>query len=67
MMEYQNVINLLDDTENQLCKFKIGNCAKINDELQRIYNVNSDIEFKTSIIRLNLCDHNYYTLCIHLG
>ena len=49
MMEYQNVINLLDDTENQLCKFKTGNCGKINDEIRRIYNVNSDIEFKTSI------------------
>ena len=31
-MEYQNIINLLDDTTNQSCKFRTGNWVEINDE-----------------------------------
>ena len=31
-MEYQKVINLLDNTPNQTSKFKIKNWAEINDE-----------------------------------
>ena len=31
-MEYQKIINLLDDTTNQPFKFRIKNWVEINDE-----------------------------------
>ena len=31
-MEYQKIINLLDDTPNQPFKFRIKNWVEINDE-----------------------------------
>ena len=32
IMEYQKIINLLDDTANQLSKFRTRNRVEINDE-----------------------------------
>ena len=37
-MEYQKVINLLDNAPNQTSKFKIKNWVEINDESQGTYN-----------------------------
>ena len=31
-MEYQKIINLLDDTTNQPCKFITRNWVEVNDE-----------------------------------
>ena len=63
-MEYQKIINLLDDTTNQLSKFRTRNWIKINDESRGTYNVGIQIKFKTSTIRSNLCD--YRDACIHV-
>ena len=53
-MEYQKIINLLDDTTyNRPSKFRIRNWVEINDELRETYNDNSYIKFKTSMIRSN--------------
>ena len=57
-MEYKKIINLLNDTTNQTSKFRTRNWVEINDESQRTYNANSDIEFKISMIRSNLCDYS---------
>ena len=54
-MEYQKIINWLDDITNQSSKFKTKNWVEINYESKEKYN-NSDIRFKTSMIRLNLYD-----------
>ena len=40
-MEYQKMINLLDNTPNQPSRFKKENWIEINDDLQRTYNTNS--------------------------
>ena len=56
-MEHQKVISLLDDTTNQLSKFRTRNWAEINDESKGRYD-NSNIRFKTSMIRWNLCDYS---------
>ena len=56
-MEYQKIINLLDDTTNQPCKFRTRNLVEINDESNRKYD-NSNVNFKTSITRSNLCDYS---------
>ena len=58
-MEYQRIINLLDDTANQTSKFRTEYWVEINDESRGTYcNANSDIKFKTSMIRSNLCDYS---------
>ena len=52
-MEYQN-INVLNDTTNQPSKFRTRNWVEIHNESREMYNANSDIKFKTSMIRSNL-------------
>ena len=56
-MKYQNIINLLDNTPNQPSKFKTKNWVKINNDLRVTYNTNSQINFKTSMIKSSLCDY----------
>ena len=56
-MEYQKTINLLNDTMNQPSKFRTRNWVEINDESKGRYD-NSNIRFKTSMIRSNLCDYS---------
>ena len=56
-MEYQKIINLLDDTTNQQSKFRTRNWVEINDESKGRYD-NSNIRFKTFMIRSNLCDYS---------
>ena len=56
-MGYQKIINPLGDTTNQPSTFKTRNWIKINDESKGRCN-NSNIRFKTSMIRSNLC---YYS------
>ena len=36
-MEYQKIINLLDNTSNQPSKFKTKNWVEINDESRGMY------------------------------
>ena len=57
-------MNLLDDTRNQPSKFRGRNWLKINDGLQGTQNANSDIKFKTLMIKSMLC--NYSDAYIHV-
>ena len=56
-MEYQIVIHVLDETTNQLSKFRPRNWFETNDESKGGYD-NSNIRFKTFMIRSNLCDYS---------
>ena len=58
-MEYQKIINLLDDLANQPSENRTKNWVEINYESRGMY-VSNQIEFKTSMIRSNLCD------CVHV-
>ena len=40
-MEYQKIVNLIDDTSNQPSIFRTRNWVEINDESRGAYNVNS--------------------------
>ena len=40
-MEYQKIINLLDDTINQPSEFRTRNWVEINDESRGTYNVSN--------------------------
>ena len=55
-MEYQK-INLIDDASNQPSKFRTKNWVEINDESRGTYNVNSQIKFKTTMLKSSLCDY----------
>ena len=58
-MEYQKIANLIDDYEsNQPSKFKTRNWIEINDESRGAYNVNSQIKFKTTMLKSSLCDYS---------
>ena len=50
------MINLLDNTSNQLSKFRTKNWIEINDQSRGVYNTNSDIRFKTTMLKSSLCD-----------
>ena len=45
-MKDQKMANLLDNTSNQLCKFRTKNWVEINDESRGTYSVNRKINFK---------------------
>ena len=47
------MINLLEDTTNQLSKFRTRNWVELIDESKRKYD-NSNTEFETSMMRSNL-------------
>ena len=57
-MEYQKIINLLGNKPNQPTKFRTKNWIEINDESRGMFNTNSQIKFKTSMLRSSLCNYN---------
>ena len=57
-MEYQKIANLIDNTSNQPYKFRTRNLVEINDESRGAYNVNSQIKFKTAMLKSSLCDYS---------
>ena len=57
-MEHQKIINFLDNTPNELSKFRTRNSVEINDESQGTYNASKEIKLKISMIRSNLCDYS---------
>ena len=58
-MEYQKIINLLENTPSQPTKFRTKNWAETNNDSRGTYNTNSQVEFKTSVLRSSFCDCNY--------
>ena len=50
-MEYQDIANLPS-------KFRTKNWVEINDESRQTYKVNSQIKFKTTMLKSSLCDYN---------
>ena len=63
-MEYQKIINLLENRSNQPSKFRIKNWVEINDDAPRVYNNNSQIKFKNSMLKSTLCYYSYACLII---
>ena len=55
-MEYQKISNLLESTSDSLSKFRTRNWVETNDESRGNY-ANSDIRFKTTMLRSNVCDY----------
>ena len=58
-MEYQKIANMLDDNKsNQPSKFRTKNWVEINDKSRGTYNVNSEIKFKTTMLKSSLCNYS---------
>ena len=57
-MEYQNIINLLDNTPNQSSIFRTKNWVAANDDSRETYSVTGQTKFKTSMLRSRLCDYS---------
>ena len=57
-MEYQKIINLLENTPNEPTKFRTKNWVEKNRESRGTYNTNKQIRFKTSMLRTSLCDYS---------
>ena len=57
-MEYRKIINLLDNTSSQPSKFRTKNLVGINDKSRRTCNINSQIKFKTTMLKPSLCDYS---------
>ena len=58
-MEYQKRVNLIDhNTLNQPSKFRTRNLIEINDESRGAYNVNSQIKFKTTMLKSSLSGYS---------
>ena len=55
-MEYQKIINLLDNTANKPSKFRTKNWVEINDNIIGPYSTNNETRFKTSMLRSSLCN-----------
>ena len=47
---------MLDNTSSQSSKFRTKNWIEINDESRETYNTNSQIKFKTTMLKSSLCD-----------
>ena len=57
-MEYQKIINLLENTSNLPTKFRTKKWVEINDESRWTYKKDDQIRFKTSMLRSSLCDYS---------
>ena len=57
-MKYQKVINFLGNTSNQPTKFRTKNWVETNDVARRMYNTNSQIKFKISMLKSSLCGYS---------
>ena len=57
-MEYQKMVNLLDNTPNQPSKFMTKDFVEINDESHGTHTINSQIKFKTMMLKENLYDYS---------
>ena len=58
-MEYQKIAHFVDDgSSNQPSKFKTKNWDEVNDDSRGTYNVNSQIRFKTTMLKSSLYDYS---------
>ena len=57
-MVCQEIINLLGNAPNHLSKFRTKNWIEISGQSRGLSNTNSDIRFKTTMLKSSLCDYS---------
>ena len=55
-MEYQKIANLLENTSDNLLKFRTRNWVEVNDDSSST-STNTDVKFKSTMLKSNLCDY----------
>ena len=60
-MKYQKIIHLLDNTPNKPTRFRTKYLFEINDDLRGMYNKDSQLKFKTSMLKSILWDYFIFT------
>ena len=63
-MEYQKIINMLDNTPNQPTKFRIKSWVEINRGSFGAYKTGGQIKWKTLMLRSSLCDYRHAYLLV---
>ena len=58
-MEYQKIINLLDNSPNQPSQSRLKDWVQINVDARGTHNTNNQIKSKTSMLKSSLCDYAY--------
>ena len=51
-------MNLLGNEWKQTSKFRTKNCVETNDESRGTHNVNSDIKFRTAMLKSRFCHYS---------
>ena len=59
--EYQKIINLLDNTSNQLSTLEQKKWIEIHDQSRGVHNTNNNIRFKTTKLNSSLSDYSDHT------
>ena len=57
-MEYQKILNLLDNSPNQPSKFRTKNWAEINDDGWGTCNTNTQIRFEAIMLKSSYCGYS---------
>ena len=57
-MEYQEMVNLLNNGSNKPSKFRTRNWVEINNDIMSAYSPNKQIRFKTAMLRSGVCDYS---------
>ena len=57
-MEYQKIINLLDTRSDNAPRFINKKWVEVHDQSGKIYSINKQIRFKTSMLKSGLCDYS---------
>ena len=50
-MEYQKIISLLDTTSDNVPRFIAKKWIEVHDQSGKLYNINKQIRFKTSMLQ----------------
>ena len=55
---YQKIIKWLDNASNQSSKFKRNNWTEINDQSRGVYNTNTEIRIKDTMLKSSLSNYS---------
>ena len=57
-MQCQKIINLLDTTSDNVPRFNTKKWIEVREQSGESYNINSQIRFKTSMLRTDICNYS---------
>ena len=58
IMKHQKIANFLSNVSNEPSKFRTKKWVEVLDESRETYAANTQMKFKTSMLRSSLCDYS---------